>query len=69
MRERSRGETDITTVFGTVVPGSNPGEGTNAKRLWLRARLGGVRTGFEDLASILSSIPMRRENPQGVLIL
>lgn len=23
-----RGEMDITPVFGTVVPGSNPGEGT-----------------------------------------
>ena len=29
MRARSRGETDITTVFGTVVPGSNPGGSTN----------------------------------------
>ncbi len=25
---RPRGEMDITTVFGTVVPGSNPGGGT-----------------------------------------
>ena len=32
MRSRSRGETDITTVFGTVVPGSNPG-GSNAIHL------------------------------------
>src|SRR5436190_1303224 len=29
MRARSRGETDITTVFGTVVPGSNPGGSTD----------------------------------------
>ena len=29
MRERSRGETDITSVFGTDVPGSNPGGSTS----------------------------------------
>ena len=28
---RPRGETDITTVFGTVVAGSSPAEGTNSK--------------------------------------
>ena len=26
--ERSRSETDITTVFGTVIGGSNPSEST-----------------------------------------
>lgn len=26
--KRSRGEMDITTVFGTVILGSNPGEST-----------------------------------------
>ena len=30
---RSRGEMDITTVFGTVVPGSNPGGSTSALHL------------------------------------
>ena len=29
LSERSRGEMDITTVFGTVVPGSSPGGSTN----------------------------------------
>ncbi len=29
MQRRPRGETDITTVFGTVGPGSIPGGGTN----------------------------------------
>src|SRR3989344_3605239 len=29
---RSRGETDITAVFGTAIPGSNPGGGTWQKK-------------------------------------
>lgn len=29
--DRSRGEMDITTVFGTVVGGSNPSESTKNK--------------------------------------
>ena len=28
---RSRGETDITAVFGTAIPGSNPGGSTKEK--------------------------------------
>ena len=28
MEPRSRGEMDITSVFGTAVPGSSPGEST-----------------------------------------
>ncbi len=28
-----RGEMDITTVFGTVVPGSSPGEGTDRVKI------------------------------------
>ena len=28
IRTRSRGETDITAVFGTAIPGSNPGGST-----------------------------------------
>ncbi len=31
MTLRFRGETDITTVFGTVVPGSSPGGSTYVK--------------------------------------
>lgn len=33
IRVRSRGEMDITTVFGTVVVGSNPAESTNVHPL------------------------------------
>lgn len=67
---RPDGEMDIITAFEAVVPGSNPGRGTiESARTCPEARLGDVRTGFEDLASILWSILMRTENPQGVLIL
>ena len=32
MGARSDGETDITAVFGTAIPGSNPGRGTRKRR-------------------------------------
>ncbi len=31
LQSRSRGEMDITSVFETVIPGSNPGESTKNK--------------------------------------
>src|SRR5262249_13496854 len=43
---RSRGETDITAVFGTAIPGSNPGGSTETKNAprgaFLREVLGGA---------------------------
>ena len=47
--KRSRGEMDITTVFGTVIEGSNPPESTRVFE-WLRVmRLSALRGGFEKL--------------------
>lgn len=47
---------DITTDFGSVVPGSNPGRGTDElARMCSEACLRDMRPGFEDLVSILWS--------------
>ena len=46
MVKRSRGETDITAVFGTAIPGSNPG---GSKRQILCADTGN-RTPISTLA-------------------
>ena len=43
------------------------GAQTSIARMCPEAHLGDVRTGIEDLASILLSILMRKRNPQGVL--
>ena len=59
---RPDGETDITSVFGTDGPGSIPGRGTyeRSEGCSPEARLGAVRPGIEDLASILWSEANRK---------
>ena len=65
MRVSPDSEMDITTVFGTVVPGSNPGRGTDEQsENEPRSTSGRCAPGFEDHVSILWSEANR--NPHGV---
>ena len=73
MQIRPDGEMDITTVFGTVVPGSSPGRGTKLleiesgdvvscrlARVWFNGRTSGCQS--DDGSSIL---PTRTANEWG----
>ena len=54
---RSRGETDITTVFGTVIAGSNPAESIRT-----RIPLGAECAGFEARLSIFRGLSEEKAN-------